>query len=79
MILYTRGNFLVWWANDIDLKPQVSKMLDSIQAFRKSCIEELGMKAPENPNKGVFFNIYVHRGDDPSDFFAAYQITLVIM
>ena len=65
----SKGNYLVWWDNDIDLKPQVSRMLDSIQAYQKTCVEKLGMQVPNNAKKGVYFNIYVHRGGDPEDYF----------
>ena len=60
----TRGIYLVWWDNDWDYYESADIMLDSMIAYRESCLNDLGMADPPNPEDEFYYNVYLHNGND---------------
>ncbi len=60
----SRGIYLVWWDNDFDLEEEASLMLDSMMVYRQSCLNELNMEDPPNPQDGYYYNVYIHTSGD---------------
>ena len=67
----TRGIFIIWWDNDFSYSANANLMLDSMLAFRNTCLNNLGMQDPLNAQNGFYCNIYIHTPGDTTDFFAA--------
>ena len=54
----TRGIYLVWWDKDFDYEDQVDILLDTMMSYRATCLGELGMADPPNPEDGYYYNVY---------------------
>jgi hypothetical protein len=67
----TRGIFIIWWDNDFDYSSTADLMLDSMLAYRNTCLNNLGMEDPLNAQNGFFCNIYIHTPSNPLDFFSS--------
>lgn len=66
----TRGMFIIWWDKDFDYSAEANLMLDTMLAFRNTCLDDLGMQDPLSAQDGYFCNIYVYTPGNPLDFFA---------
>ena len=66
----TRGIFIIWWDNDFNYSAQANVMLDSMLAYRNTCLNDLGMQDPLSALNGYYCNIYFHTPGNPLDFFA---------
>ena len=53
----TRGIFIIWWDNDFNCSAKANVALDSMLAFRNTCLNNLGMQDPLNA-KMVITAIY---------------------
>jgi hypothetical protein len=53
----TRGIFIIWWDNDFDYSVTADLMLDSMLAYRNTCLNNLGMHDPLNAQNGFYCNI----------------------
>lgn len=67
----TRGIFVIWWDKDFNYSVQANVMLDSMQAYRNTCVNHLGMQDPLSALNGYYCNIYIFTPGNPADFFAA--------
>ena len=67
----TRGIFIIWWDNDFNYSANANVALDSMLAFRNTCLNNLGMQDPLNAQNGYYCNIYIHTPGDTTDFFTA--------
>ncbi len=67
----TRGIFIIWWDNDFDYSSTADLMLDSMLAYRNTCLNNLGMQDPLNAQNGFYCNIYIHAPGNPLDFFSS--------
>ena len=67
----TRGIFIVWWDNNFNYSAKANLMLDSMLAFRNTCLNDLRMQDPLNAQNGYYCNIYIHTPGDTTDFFTA--------
>lgn len=67
----TRGIFIFWWDKDFNYSSKANVMLDSMLAFRNTCLNNLGMQDPLNAQKGFYCNIYIHTPGNNTDFFTA--------
>jgi Family of unknown function (DUF6055) len=67
----SRGIFIVWWDNNFNYSAKADLMLDSMLAFRNTCLKNLGMQDPLNAQDGHYCNIYIHTPGDTTDFFTA--------
>jgi hypothetical protein len=66
----TRGIFIVWWDSDFNYTAKANLMLDSMLAYRNTCLNKLGMKDPLSAQDGFYCNIYIHTPGNKSDFFS---------
>ncbi|MGL4598902.1 MAG: DUF6055 domain-containing protein, partial [Bacteroidia bacterium] len=64
----TRGIFIIWWDNDFNYSAQANVMLDTMLAYRESCLNDLGMEDPLSSQNGFYCNIYIHT-NSPLCFF----------
>lgn len=67
----TRGIFIVWWDNNFNYSAKANVMLDSMLAYRNTCLNDLGMQDPLSSQNGYYCNIYIHTPGDTTDFFTA--------
>ncbi len=68
----TRGIYIVWWDNDFSFSTQVDVLLDSMNSYRNTCLNELLMSDPPNPIDGYYYNVYVHVPGNTNDIFYPY-------
>ena len=66
----TRGIFIIWWDNDFNYSATADLILDSMIAYRNTCLNDLGMQDPLNAQNGFYCNIYIHTPGNPLDFFS---------
>lgn len=65
----TRGIFIVWWDKDFNYASTASLVLDSMLAYRTSCLTNLNLQDPLNAINGYYCNIYIHTPGNTSDYF----------
>jgi Family of unknown function (DUF6055) len=66
----TKGIFIVWWDKDFNYGPTANLMLDSMIAYRTTCVNKLGMQDPMITQNGAYCNIYIHTPGNTADFFS---------
>ncbi|MFO7950975.1 MAG: FlgD immunoglobulin-like domain containing protein [Candidatus Fermentibacteraceae bacterium] len=62
--MMAQGIFLVWWDIQNDLSEEAAVLLDSMSAYRQTCLDSLEMEDPPNPQDGYYFNVYLHEEGD---------------
>jgi len=67
----TRGIFIVWWDSDFNYSAKANLMLDSMLAYRNTCLNNLGMQDPLNAQNGYYCNIYIHTPSNTNDYFTS--------
>jgi len=59
----TADIFAIWWDPKFDHSYDTSSLFEKLIMIRNDCLDNLGMADPPNPNKGFFYNVYIHHGD----------------
>lgn len=62
----TRGIWAVWWYPQFDHASDAEVILDRLERVRCNALGFLAMRDPPNPERGRYYNVYIHHGiDDP--------------
>ncbi|MEX1367123.1 MAG: hypothetical protein AB1Z98_28610 [Nannocystaceae bacterium] len=59
----TRGMWAIWWDPAFDHEDDAQWLFDRLDDVRCRAINDLDMADPPNPGNGVFYNVYIHHGD----------------
>lgn len=62
-IVVTDDVFAIWWDKRFDYEDDIEFMFETFKKLRQDCLTNLGMQDPPNVAAGVFFNIYIHHGE----------------
>ncbi len=65
----TRGIFIIWWDKDFNYSAQANVMLDSMLAYRSTCLNNLNMQDPKSALDGYYCNIYIFTSGSSTDYF----------
>jgi hypothetical protein len=65
----TRSIYIVWWDNDFDFATEADVLLDSMISYRTTCLNDLLMADPPNPENGFYYNVYIHVPGNPNCVF----------
>lgn len=59
----THGIWAIWWDPLFDHEADTTWLFDHLDEVRCRAINDLAMQDPPNPGRGVFYNVYIHHGD----------------
>ena len=59
----TRGIWAIWWYPRFDHEADSEWLFDRLDDVRCRSLTDLAMEDPPNPANGVFYNVYIHHGD----------------
>jgi len=64
MEVRTQGIWAIWWYPQFDHEQDVEWMFAQLNDVRCRSLQDLAMQDPPNPGNGVYYNVYIHHGED---------------
>ena len=63
-MVHTSGIWAIWWSPEFDHQADAEWLVEHLNGVRCWSLTELGMADPPNPAAGVFYNVYIHHGEE---------------
>ena len=60
----TDGIFAIWWDGDFSHLSETSTLFSRLAEVRNDAIQQLGMKDPPQLEECLYYNVYIHHGED---------------
>ena len=62
---HVTGNiFVVWWESKYNHQDDAQTLIEKLSTVREDCLGNLGMSDPPNPTQGMYYNVYIHHGQE---------------